>query len=199
MVGLSPSRGSSEFYTPEIKTSIVNLDEQAFTDSIKKSFKEVAEFNMKPSDYSGEPVSEKPKSSKNSDNKRSQFSTKEALTGRLGNFAERDLERLSRSRNESLEPQSTVNPRSFTEVRTSSVQNKSQDYNFSATNDVFSPTFPIEKFRFLIFSNSSNNSKELKKFIKEVKSDVDTVKQISCKEPCPQKVALTNVDKSRCC
>jgi hypothetical protein len=199
MVGLSPSRGSSEFYTPEIKTSILNLEEQAFTDSVKKSFKEVAEFNMKSNQDNGESASEKAKTSKNSDNKKPQFSAKEALTGRLGSFAERNLERLSRSRNESQEPLSTANPRSFTEVRTSSVQKKSQDYNFSATNDVFSPSFPIEKFRFLIFSNSSISSKELKKFIKEVKSDVDTVKQISCKEPCPQKVALTNVDKSRRC
>jgi hypothetical protein len=197
MVGLSPSRGSSDFNTPEITTSILNLDEQVFTDSIKKSFKEVAEFNMKSSEASGETTSEKVVPSKYTDSKKPQFSIKEALTGRLGSFAERDLERLSRSRNEFQDQQVLPNPRSYTEIQSSSVQKKSQDYNFSATNDVFSPSFPIEKFKFLIFSNSNKNSKELKKFIKEVKSDVDTVKQISCKEPCPQKVALTNVDKSR--
>ena len=199
MVGLSPSRGSSEFYTPEIKTSILNLDEQAFTDSIKKSFKEVAEFNLNSHEGNGETISEKANSRLKSDIRKSQFSNKEALTGRLGSFAERNLERLSRSKNESQEPQSVVYPRSYTEIQLSSVQKKSQEYNFSATNDVFSPSFPLEKFKFLIFSNSDKNSKELKKFIKEVKSDVDTVKQISCKEQCPPKVALTNVDKSSRC
>ena len=199
MVGLSPSRGSSEFYTPEIKTSTLNLDEQAFTDSIKKSFKEVAEFNSKFSEAKGETASEKANASKNPDIKRSQLPTKEALTGRLGSFAERDLERLSRSRNEFQEPQSMALSRPYSEAQTPSAKKKSQDYNFSATNDVFSPSFPIEKFRFLIFSNSNKNPRELKKFIKEVKSDVDAVKQISCKEPCPQKVALTNVDKSSPC
>jgi hypothetical protein len=64
--------------------------------------------------------------------------------------------------------------------------------------DVFHPCFQLEKFKYLTFSKNITCERSLKLFIKEIKMDVDVIKQISykTKEPCPTKVILTDIDPS---
>ena len=60
-----------------------------------------------------------------------------------------------------------------------------------------SPEFDLTKYKFLIHSRGYSNEKEYRKFIREIKIDLDVVKQIPQKEPCPLKVVLVDTDRCK--
>lgn len=64
-------------------------------------------------------------------------------------------------------------------------------------NDVCNSSFNLERFKFLIFGSMTGFEKDLKKFLKEIKNDLDIIKGIEHKEPCPSKAGLLDIDRSK--
>ena len=126
--------------------------------------------------------------------RKSHFSNGDNQTGRLGLLAERGLALNSISRKREPEKEDS---RRMIKVVATPIKKPTSIQTSTINDDVFTQSFPLEKFKFLIFSNKIIDQKGLKTFIKEIKSDVDLVKQIQCKEQVPCKVALTNVDRSK--
>ena len=67
---------------------------------------------------------------------------------------------------------------------------------YSQINDVYHPDFNFDRFKSFIFSRPIQNKAEFQKFLLEIKADVEMIKLISMKEPCPPKVPLLKLDKS---
>lgn len=112
-----------------------------------------------------------------SKHRRSHFSNLETRLGGIGTIAMRGLESLNARPSKPVQGNSPA---------------------ATITNmDVNSPSFDIDRFKLLLFSKNNENSKQHRKFIKEIKLDLDVVKQIPQKEPCPAKVVLVDLDRSR--
>lgn len=68
---------------------------------------------------------------------------------------------------------------------------------YNQINDVYHPQFSFDKYKTFLFSKEIKNKHEFQKFLKEIKTDVSTIKMISLKEACPDKVMLVQLDRSR--
>lgn len=67
---------------------------------------------------------------------------------------------------------------------------------YTHVNDVYDPSFSFERFKSLIFSRPIKHKEGFQKFLLEIKADIEMIKLISMKEPCPPKVPLLKLDKS---
>lgn len=81
------------------------------------------------------------------------------------------------------------------EVSMSKIAAKDNDA-YTQINDVYHPDFNFERFKSFIYSRPIKNKAEFQKFLLEIKADVEMIKLISMKEPCPPKVPLLKLDKS---
>lgn len=64
-------------------------------------------------------------------------------------------------------------------------------------NNVYNPAFNLDRFKQFVFSHPIKNKKGFVKFLEEIKTDVDSIKMIAMKEPCPPKVPLRQINKSK--
>lgn len=62
---------------------------------------------------------------------------------------------------------------------------------------ISSPTFPLSKFQYLLFSSNIAQPLSLRKFLKEIKTDLDILKSISVPQAPKSQVMLVDLDKSR--
>ena len=64
-------------------------------------------------------------------------------------------------------------------------------------NNVHHPSFNFDRFKNFMFSRPIRNRSSFLTFLEEIKTDVELISSIEKKEPCPPKVALQNLDKSK--
>ena len=149
-----------------------------------RTFREVAEFNLGLID-DGKSAGMNPTKAGTSSTEQNKMKHRTSHFSSLENQAERGVGFLAAKGLESLTAKpSVVLP-----------QQGSFAFKAGMVTDVNSPEFDLSKYKFLIHSRGYFNEKEYRKFIKEIKIDLDVVKRIPQKEPCPPKVVLVDTDR----
>lgn len=99
-----------------------------------------------------------------------------------------------------VQPTTTTNPVIPTMTSLNDrILNKKASFQFeiySHINNVYHPNFEFDRFKNFLFSWPLKNKQLFQKFLGEIKDEVDMIKFITVKEPCPPKVSLVKLDKS---
>lgn len=156
-----------------------------------KKFQEVGEFSIAPLDdgrsTDTNPASGYGKSQTQQDRSKPRSSHFSSMESRpIASLAMRGLESLTVK----------VKPPNQTSLQVQELSPESASQYKTAMYDLNHPDFDINKYKFLLFGKSYQNFKELKKFIKEIKLDLEIVRKTPQKEPCPAKVVLVDLDRS---
>lgn len=127
--------------------------------------------------------------------RKSNFSSPESNQNPMSLFQARDTSKLNKPVIQpfSIQSPSKIKPNPPA-PRKSAIQ---MNAVVSEVNNVYHPDFNFERFKGFAFSRPIRNKLFFQKFLEEIKADVDIVLWIDKKEPCPTKVPLRHLDKSK--